>query len=501
MIQHTAADTTDELEEMLSDEQLSEIKVKSVSGAKSYFLRTLLLQGIGLVSALVLSAFLRPEDFGIYGFVTQIIGLLIFVSDIGMAAALIQKKGQPSLSEYRSVFTLQQILTWMLFGLVTAIAFSGFIEAKTGPAGVWILLSLGLSFPLAAFKTISSIRLERALNFSKLVIPQIVEQITFHSLLIVLAWQGYGAMAFAYAIIVRSVLGAVVMFAIEPWPLGIAFNTVELRGLLGFGIKFQLSDFLARLKDNLFFLVLGMILPLREFGYLSWAKNWSMYPYQLTVQNIMAITFPTFSRLQGNKQALKEAIESSLFFISLAIFPILVGMSIFIIPMVNLISRYNQWQPAILSFVLFTLSIGWGAISSPLVNTLNAIGQINKSLKLMVFWTVLTWVLTPILVWWLGFEGVAVASFLIACTSILPVIMVRKIVPISAFEQVKLPLLSALLMALIGAPLLPIWQQSLWHFLLGIIVVGATYLVSFWFLGRDKFRMELSLLRVKKKEL
>jgi len=83
---------TDDLNVALDSEEIEQIKKRSVKGVLSFFLRTLLIQGIGLVSAFVLSAFLSPEDFGIYGIVTQIIALLVFFSDIGMAASLIQKR-------------------------------------------------------------------------------------------------------------------------------------------------------------------------------------------------------------------------------------------------------------------------------------------------------------------------------------------------------------------------------------------------------------------------
>ena len=90
MIKQTAVDTTDELEELMDAERLDEksiaqIKEKSVTGVISYFFRTAILQGVGLVSAFVLSLFFSPSDFGVFGFVTQIIGLLIFFSDIGLA--------------------------------------------------------------------------------------------------------------------------------------------------------------------------------------------------------------------------------------------------------------------------------------------------------------------------------------------------------------------------------------------------------------------------------
>lgn len=494
----TAPDTTDDFQDAQPDsaEDLAKIKKKTIVGAVSYFIRTGILQLIGIVSIFVLSAFLEVEDFGVYGFVIQIIGLLNFFSDVGLAAALIQRKQTPSLEDYRTAFTIQQVLSWVIMGLVLAIISTGLIEAKTGPEGVWVLLALGLSFPLATLKTIPSIILERKLEFSKLVMPQIFEQLTFHGLLIVLAWQGYGVMSYTYAILARSIIGVIIMWWIQPWRIGLAINMASAKSLLGFGVKFQANDFLARIKDQLFYLALAWFLPLRDFGYVQWAKNWSVYPYNLTVQNVMAITFPTFSRLQGNKVALKKAIEKSLFFTTVSIFPILVGMSIFIWPLVQLVDRYQKWQPALLSLVLFSLSIGWGAISTPLTNTLNAIGHINTTLKLMMLWTGLTWVLTPVLVWQLGFNGVAIAAFAIAFTSAFPIYYVKKIVPINAWDQVWRQLVAAVVMAAVGVAGKSVWEQSFSWMFGGMALVSVTYLVTLLGIGYHKLQTEvLSLIR------
>lgn len=496
MPRSTASDTTDDLSDVLdseqfTDEHLQKIKKKSVSGAVSYFARTAVLQGIGLISAFILSAFLSPEDFGIYGFVVQIIGLLIFFSDVGLAAALIQKKTSPSKTDYRTAFTIQQLLSWLIVLLVMILLSTGIVQQKTGVVGVWVLLALAVSFPLATLKTIPSIILERKLDFSKLVIPQIFEQITFHGLLIVLAWQGYGVMSYAYAIIARSLVGAFSMTVIQPWPFGVALNKGSIRSLLGYGLKFQANDLLARIKDQLFYLFLGWFMPLHQFGYVQWAKNWSVYPYNLTVQNVLAITFPTFSRLQKNKTALKKAIEKSLFFITLTIFPILVGMSVFIWPLVDLVTQYQKWEPALWSLVFFSLSIGWGAISTPLTNTLNAIGHINTTLKLMVLWTVLTWVITPLFMWLFGFQGVALSAFAISFTSVLPIYFVKKQVLIDAWEQVWRQLISVGVMAVVGVAGLSLWNQSFVWLLAGMAITGMTYWVTMALVGYSKLKSEI----------
>lgn len=485
----------DDLSCELNSEEIETIKKKSVKGVISFFLRTLLLQGIGLVSAFVLSAFLSPEDFGIFGIVTQIIALLVFFSDIGLAASLIQKKEKPTPDDYKTAFSIQLLLALFIFLVVIVIIKLGFFEAKIGSQGVLVLFALGVSFPLATFKTIPSIILERKLDFNKLVLPQIFEQLVFHSILIVLAWKGFGVRSYFYAILARSLIGLVVMQILQPWLPRIKINKKSLKGLLGFGFKFQLNDFLARIKDQLYFLALGAFLPLKDFGYLQWAKNWSMYPYNLTVQNVMSITFPTFSRLQTHKDLLKKAIEKSIYFIALFIFPILVGMSVFIYPLTELVDKYQKWQPALFSFVLFSLSVAWSAISTPLINSLNAIGKINQTLKLMVMWTVLTWVSTPVLVWRFGFNGVAIAAFFISFTSIFSVLMTKKYIAVEIIKNIWPQLLASLLMAIFGFCGIKYWSTSYLHFFVGGISSVLIYFATFFAFSKERFLREMRSLK------
>lgn len=495
MINATVIDTTDEVEEALDAVDVSALKKKSVSGAASYMARTLALHAISLVSLSFLAAYLSANDFGIYGIVTQIIGLLTFFSDIGFGSALIQKKAEPTTTEYRAVFTIQQLLSWFIFLATVLIAVSGILTGKIGWEGNLVLMALGFSFPLVTLKTIPSVMLERRLDFGKLVLPQIVEQFVYNGLLIMLAVQGFGVLSYFFAVLARSVAGVIAMWYVQRWPIGFSLNRLAVTSMLGTGVKFQVNDLLARLKDQLFFLALGLYLPTDKFGYITLSKTFSMLPYQLSVQNVIAITFPTYARLQHDKTLLRKAIEKTIFFIALLTFPMLVGMCVFIFPITELIPKYAKWQPALFTFVLLTLSIGWGALSTPLTNTLNAIGHINTTLKLMVMWTLLTWILTPVAVWFFDFNGVALATFAISFTSILPIYYVRKIVPINAWEQTWRQLLAAGVMTLVGVGGLELWSRSLFHLGMGMFIVGSTYGLVMLIVGRRKLLAEINSLR------
>jgi len=487
-------DQAPESEPILADEA-QKIKRRSVSGAMSFLLRTMVIQGIGFVAQVIISAYFIPADYAVYSFVIQIIGLLTFFSDIGFAAALVQKKTEPDLREYRTAFTVQQFLSWLIVVVTLVLAASGVINQQLGSNGIWLLVALAISFPLASLKTISSIMLERKLEFSKLAMPQIFEQLVFQGILIGLALNGYGVMSYTYAILARSIVGVVIMWYLQPWKLGFAFDKTALKDLLNFGAKFQLNDFLARIKDQLFTIFLRFFMTENEFGYMQWAKGWSLYPYNLTVQNVLAVTFPTFSRLQGHPELLRKAIEKTLFFITLAIFPLLVGMCIFIWPVTQVIGKYGKWEPAIFSFVLFTLSIMGAAISTPMTNTLNALGKINDSLKLMIVWTILTWVLTPLGLRLYGFNGVAIAGFIISLTSVLPIFMLKKYITINITEQIWRQALASALMAVIGVVGLKIWSSSLQMMLLGMVVVGASYFAALGLIGFQKVKTEILSLK------
>lgn len=483
---------------LLEVDAVDQLKQKTISGATSYMIRTLILYGIGLGASAILSAYLSVEDFGIYGLVTQIVGLLTFFSDIGLASALIQKKDEPTITEYRAVFTVQQMLSWLIFAITGAIWLSGIMEPKIGVQGVYVLLALGISFPLASLKTIPSVMLERRLDFSKLVLPQIVEQLVYNGLLIYCAMNGYGVMSYTVAILARSVVGVIAMSLIQRWPFGFSLSGTALRAMMGTGVKFQVNDLLARVKDQLFYIFLGNYLPLQQFGYITFAKQWSLMPYQLTVQNVIAITFPTYSRLQHDKQLLKRAIEKTLFFISLLIFPMLVGMTLLIIPVTHVIPKYLKWQPALLTFGLFTLSVGWSAISTPLTNTLNAIGKINRTLQLMIIWTTMTWIITPVMMYFFGFNGVASAAMVISFSSVVPILYVREYVKIDVWDQVWRQLVAAAVMALAGVLALDFMKTGLFQIAVGGAVMSAVYGLVLIGIGRAKLELELRSLRKKR---
>ncbi len=119
------------------------IKKKSISGIVALTSRTFVLQLIAFGATFLLTIFLTPAIFGIYFVVSAIISFLGYFSDVGLAAALIQKKEDLTFDDLRTTFTIQQILV----GMVVVIAY--ILSPTIAKFTVWMFRDFGYSDPLS----------------------------------------------------------------------------------------------------------------------------------------------------------------------------------------------------------------------------------------------------------------------------------------------------------------------------------------------------------------
>ena len=305
---------------------IATVTKRSIRGVFALVSRTFFIQLISLGVVTVLYAVLDESAIGVFFLVSASIAFLSYFSDIGLAAALIQKKEALTSEDLKTTFTIQQILVVTV--CLIAIFLSGFIGNlySLNHEGILLFQALVVSFFFSSLKTIPSILLERGLRFDKLVIPQIVETIVFNLVVLVLALKGFGIMSYTYAVLARGIVGLVTMYAISPWRIGISLSKTVAKKLLSFGIPFQGNSVLALVKDDLLILYMGTVLPLSQLGYIGFAQKWAYTPLRLIMDNMIRITFPSFSRLAHDTVNLGKAVEKSLFVTVALIFPALTGL-------------------------------------------------------------------------------------------------------------------------------------------------------------------------------
>lgn len=455
---------------------LDAVKERSVKGVVTLTGRYFVLYAITLVSQGILGALLTTSQFGVFGVVSAIINFLVYFSDIGLAAALIQKKEKIDNEDLKTTFTIQQIMVLALLALV--FIFSAKIQNfyNLDNSSVYLLYALGISFFLSSLKTIPSILLERGLRFEKLAISNVLESIAYNVTLVFFAWKGFGITSFTIAVLVRGVTGLISLYIFQPWVPSLLISRKSLSKLLKFGIPYQINTFIAVLKDDGLTLVLGRILGTGSLGILVWAQKWIQIPLRIVLDNVTKVTFPAFSRMQDDKSDLEKSVTKSIFFTTILVFPATAAIVVLFPLVINIIPKYQQWLPAVVPLTLLSINVLFAAITTQLTNLLNAIGKIKITSVLMIMWTVLTWFFVPFLAKKYGVEGAAGGYALVGFSSVVAIYIVKKYVNFSLTDGALKPFLASVVMGvtlLVLRTMLPPTLASLGVLIVaGIVVYG-----------------------------
>jgi len=416
---------------------------------------------------------------GVFWAVSEVVGFLGYFSDVGLAAAIIQKKEKPTKRELRTTFTIQQIL--VLSSISIALILTPFLETRfdfgSGRFLYWVLL---FGFFTSSLKTIPSVLLERKLAFSKIALVDLLEQITFTGLAVFLAWKGFGINSWAWAVLARSFLGLILIYIFSPWPLGFNFDLPSVKRLFNFGIPFQLNSLLAMFKDRLMNIFLWGILGSTGVGILGWAQKWAQLPLRFLMDSVIRVTFPAYAKLQTEKERLRLALEKSSFLVNLLILPVLTGMGYLMPKVVVIFPQYQKWQIGIIPFSWYLANFAFGAVTTPLVNAFNSVGKVKLTLKLMVFWTAITWALVPWLARTRGVNGAALGLFLVSATSFVAWRLAKKEFGVS-FKRILLVPLSGTLLMLLGLFVLDqLFEVGLRELIILILGGGLIYSSFAW---------------------
>lgn len=471
---------------------------RSIQGIFTLISRTFFLNIISFISFLVITSVLGVSEIGIYTGVIAIQRVISFFTDFGLGAALVQKKEELKQEDIATSFTVQALISLSIFILVLVFLgkFAVFFHLDAQAQG--LLLALVFTIFLSSFKTIPSILLERTLNFGKLVFPQIVESLIFNGILIALTLNGYGISSFTWAFLVSSLIGIPIYYYISPWKIGIGINNKSLN-YLKYGIQFQAKNILGTVKDDLLTVILIRFLSFTQIGYIGFAQRLAFYVFRYIVDSVTKVTFSAYSRAQHDLAFLRRAIEKSLFFVGTSMFPILFGL-IAVSP--YLIKFYpnwsNKWDPAVFSIAFFCLNAIISSLSGILVNVLDATGRVKITLRLMVIWTVLIWILTPIFIYLYGYNGVSVASFLVTLTIAYTVFLVKKIVEFRFLPSIVKPLTASLVMMIAVFILSNLFAKDFLSLIFVILTGGLIYCSSMFVIakrelvnGLVKFRMKI----------
>jgi teichuronic acid exporter len=405
--------------------------------------------GVGIV----LARKLGPEVFGLYGIATFCLSLITMVTDFGLGASLVQRKGTFGEHEISVAFTLQSAIAVLAAALIWALAPLSLLVYRQAPHElVWIIRSLSLSVLLSPIGTTAKLQLERGIEFHKIATIDITAMLVGNAVVLGMVFSGMGVWSFVAGNVANALsttIGSWLMIRYRP---RFVVDRKLAKELLSFGVFFQFGNITNEAAGWIIPLISGASLGAAAVGLLTWASSNGRRPLMI-VENVMRVAFPHFSRLQEHPEEL--ASQVGLYFRRLllvcyawAFLAVLLGA-----PMTHLVYT-DKWMPGLVALQLFAFGLSLDVVNWVGGMTLTAVGGVKETAK----WTMVKSVLAIsgafVGVHVMGIVGIPIASIaasLISGTGLL--FQLRKRLPIRLRELwgPSIPFLLA------GMAYLPLW--------------------------------------------
>jgi O-antigen/teichoic acid export membrane protein len=388
---------------------------RAVVGGVALVLRQSVVKGVAIVGGVVLARILTPEIFGTYAIVVFVVTTFSLVGDMGLGAALIQQPSEPTDHNYRVVFTIQLVV----FGSASAaiLVIGPWIAAGFGisPDGILLMRLLAIGLMVSALRTLPAVRLERHLEFGRLVLAEAAQAIVFQVVAVAAALSGLGVVSFGIAAVAGTAAATVLVNVVAPWRPGLAWDWNDARGFLRFGLPYQAIGVVSFIKDAVNPLFIGVIAGVAAVGFINWATVIIGYP--LLISTILTrLYFPAFSRLRSRPQ-MASAFGGAV--IRWSVF-IAVGLTVPFLPAAGFWTTLvfgSQWLPAVPLLYLQSIAIPFAAAAAVGLGILNATGRSGIALGFASVWMGATWLFTIPAVLTVGWVGFGVANAIVTLTT------------------------------------------------------------------------------------
>lgn len=387
-----------------------------------------------LVVIIILARLLSPQDFGIIGIATVFIGFVAIFNELGLSAAIIQRRDVNELhlstSFWSNIFV--GIIMFIFTLIISPFVATFFQEEIIRP----ILIISSISLIIGPLGIVHRALLEKNLDFKNITVVEICTAFVSGTISIVLALTGFGVWSIVYGNISGSIISIIVLWKISNWKPSLKFSIPHLKELFRFGGNVTGSKIIAYIIVRMDFLVVGKMFGTVALGYYTLARNLTSFPVQKISWAIMRVTFPTFSKIQKDNDMLRKGYLKVIKYVSLITFPMLAGL--FVVASEFILVVYGEkWSPMVILLQIFSIGgalVSIGAIESTI---LFSKGRSDLQFKLQIYSAILMFIAVIIGVNF-GMIGMAIAVTIMTAFSLLIFqIVVNKLIKLDMFTFIK----------------------------------------------------------------
>jgi len=266
-------------------------------------------QAVSFLVSIAIARTVGPEAYGLVGALTVFMALGTAFTDMGLTAALVQKKSV-SADDQTSVFIVNiaaGTLLTLLFCAVSPLVARFFRHGELAA----ILCVQSLTFFISSFGLIQQALLTRAMQFRAGAAIETISALTSGAAGIAMAWSGCGVWSLVGLNLSGCLFTVVLRWVFLKWrPTG-RFRMESLRSMWGFSSRLLCVAFVNRTVGNAYSILVGRWYPVAALGLYTRAAAFPALPANLLAGIVQRVSFPLFCRSQDDRPALLESIRGS----------------------------------------------------------------------------------------------------------------------------------------------------------------------------------------------
>jgi O-antigen/teichoic acid export membrane protein len=277
-----------------------------------------------VVISAILARLLTPNDFGLLAMVIVFTNFVGLFRDFGLTAALIQRKGLTE--EHLSSGFWINILTGLILTLVLAALSPAIAHFYNEDRLVFIVIVLASTFFISSFGIVQTALFTKELKFKLLSVIEILGVAVPGIIAIGLAFNGFGVWSLVWQHVISSLVIVILLWVLSGWRPRFLFRWQRIKELLGFGLNLTGFGFVNYFNRNLDNLLIGKFLGPAPLGFYDLAYRLLLFPLGNISSVFGRVMFPALSSIQGNKAKVRWAYLQATRYISIVIFPMMIGL-------------------------------------------------------------------------------------------------------------------------------------------------------------------------------
>jgi len=448
------------------------INKKTVISSLIYkFSERLSVKGIGLLISIILARLLAPDVFGQIAILTVFITLSQTIIQSGLNVALVQNK-ETTDDDFSTVFYISTglavLLICALYFIAPLVSSFYYMDALTWPLRVY---SLSLLF--GAFNSVQLARMERLMQFRRIMYCSLTATVLSGSLGVVLAYKGAGLWSLVLYYFSNVVIDCIAMFAIQRWLPGLVFSVERGKVLFSYGWKILVSALLCSVYYDLNSLIIGKKFSGSALGYYNRGQQFPNIIATTLDGSIQSVMLPTLSAFQDDNEKLKELLKRTVVTSALFVVPAMVGLAVVAKPLIVVLIT-DKWLPCVVFMQLFCITEATIPYSSSNLVVIKAMGRSDVYMKLEIVRR--TVMLIILLISVLCFDSVMAIAWGYVISTLLDVVIisvpVKRMLGYGITEQLKDTRKIIIASVIMGAAVLPVGGLKLSYLLLLSVEIG-----------------------------